>query len=71
MANEQPNPKRAPVSSLSVPDVNSLCERLSERADKIENLATQDLADDLRLAAKVIKALVRNINSADILSLDR
>src|SRR5215831_6531477 len=71
MADNQPNPTRMPVASLTVPQVTELVERLGDRADKIENLATQDLADDLRLAAKVIRALIRNINSADILSLDR
>src|SRR5215475_13554097 len=56
-------------SSLSVPDVNALTERLGDRADAIENIATRDLAEDLRLAAKVIRALVRNINSAEVLTL--
>jgi hypothetical protein len=67
---DQAKPKRMPVTSLTVPQVTELVERLSERADRIENLAAQGIADDMRLAAKVIRALIRSFNHADILSLD-
>jgi hypothetical protein len=40
------------------------------RADAIENIATQDLADDLRLAARVSLALVRSFNRADVVAVD-
>jgi hypothetical protein len=70
MADKQSAPKRMPVTSLTVPQVTELVERLGNWADRIENVMMQDLPNDLRLAARVIRALVRNINSADILSLD-
>jgi hypothetical protein len=40
------------------------------RADAIENIATQDLADDLRLAARLILALMRSFNRADTVALN-
>jgi hypothetical protein len=59
-----------PIIGMSVNEIGSLADRLGDRADAIENLATRDLANDLRLAAKVIKALTRSFNPADKVSLD-
>jgi hypothetical protein len=58
------------IISMSTGEIGTLADRLSDRADKIENLAAQDLANDLRLAAKVIKALTRSFNHADTVALN-
>jgi hypothetical protein len=69
MADHQSKPKPVPVT-LWVAEIHNLADRLSARADKIENLAAMDIADDMRLAARVILALVRSFNRADVVALD-
>ena len=59
-----------PIIGMSVNEIGNLADRLGDRADAIENLATRDLADDLRLAARVIKALTRSFNHADTVALN-
>ena len=48
----------------------ALADRLCDRANAIENIAKRDLAYDLRLASRVITALVRSFNSSDAITLD-
>jgi uncharacterized protein Yka (UPF0111/DUF47 family) len=45
-------------------DLAALTKRLEEHADGIENLAARLMADDMRLAAQVIKRLVEEIRTA-------
>lgn len=40
-------------------DFDQLAERLIDHADGIENLAARPMADDMRLAAKLISTLLR------------
>jgi hypothetical protein len=68
MADEETIPKTAPAR-LTMKQIHSLVDRLASRADAIENIAAQDLADDLRLAARVILALVRSFNGTDVVTL--
>jgi hypothetical protein len=44
---------------LTLTDLNELAGRLAEHADSIENLAARAMADDMRLAARLISALLR------------
>jgi hypothetical protein len=44
---------------LTLTDLNELAGRLAEQADSIENLAARAMADDMRLAARLISALLR------------
>ena len=44
---------------LTLADLNELAGRLAEHADSIENLAARAMADDMRLAARLISALLR------------
>ena len=57
MADSKPKPSAVPVT-LSPADLHNLADRLSERAATIENVATQDLANDLRLVSRVLTALL-------------
>jgi hypothetical protein len=45
-------------------DLTALTKRLEDHADGIENLAARALADDMCLAAKVIKRLVEEVRTA-------
>ena len=57
MAAQEPKPSRTSVT-MSPADLHNLADRLSERAAAIENVATQDLANDLRLVSRVLTALL-------------
>jgi hypothetical protein len=41
-------------------DCDQLANRLTDHADAIENIAARRMADDMRLAAKLISTLLRN-----------
>jgi hypothetical protein len=45
--------------TLTVAELDEFADRLSDRANAIENLATQDLANDLRLASRLIFRLAK------------
>ena len=60
MATEQ-NTSPLPAKRI---DLTALTKRLEEHAEGIENLAARPMADDMRLAAQVIKRLVREIHTA-------
>jgi hypothetical protein len=56
--------------TMTAAEISQLAERLQSRADQIENLGTQDLVRDLRLMAKVVRALLRSFNGGDAVKLD-
>jgi hypothetical protein len=45
-------------------DLTALAERLTRHADSIENITAKPMADDMRLAARVIDRLVIEIRKA-------
>jgi nitrate reductase assembly molybdenum cofactor insertion protein NarJ len=47
------------LTVLELADFDQLAERLSEHADGIENIAARLMADDMKLAAKLIDTLRR------------
>jgi hypothetical protein len=61
------NPKR--VTTMSVKEVNALANRLMNRgATRLTDQPEQQ--NDLRLAARVIRALVRSFNHADVVAVN-
>jgi hypothetical protein len=47
------------LTLFELADFDHLAERLSEHADGIENIAARPMADDMKLAAKLIDTLRR------------
>jgi len=69
MADNEPNPKRTPVT-LKLAEIHSLADRLLSRGvTKLSNQEPEQQSD-LRLAAKVIRALARNVNHSDVVTLE-
>jgi len=61
--------KPKPVT-MTIDEVNNLVDRLCDRANSIENIGTRDLVADLRLIAKVVRAMLRAFNRADVIMIE-
>jgi len=69
MANGEPIPKRVPAT-MTVSEIHSLVDRLLSRGvTKLSNQEPEQQAD-LRLAARVIRALLRNVNHSDTITVN-
>ena len=47
------------LTVFELADFDQLANRLTDHADGIENIAARPMADDMRLAAKVISTMLR------------
>jgi len=47
------------LTVFQLADFDQLANRLADHADRIENIAARPMADDMRLAAKVISTMLR------------
>jgi hypothetical protein len=61
------NPKRV---TLSVPELHSLADRLLSRALSMLSTDTAEQQRDLKTASRVIRALLRNLNSSDTIVIE-
>ena len=63
MANED-STSTTPTPQTTKVDLTALAERLARHANSIENITAKPMADDMRLAARVIDRLVIEIRKA-------
>ena len=63
-------PTTPTTETMTALEISQLADRLQARADQIENLGTADLVRDLRLMAKVVRAMLRSFNHGDGIKLD-
>ena len=69
MADDDTTRQKSAVT-LSTTEIRGLADRLQSRADAIENIGTADLVRDLRLMAKVVRAMLCSFNSGDSVTVD-
>jgi hypothetical protein len=69
MAKDDPTQKRKPIT-MSVAEIHSLCARLDARAGSFLLRNEAEQAVDLTIASAALRALLRNVNHADIINLD-